>query len=112
MSRVEVRGGDIATVARDRVTVQHGADVAAVTAWRQGGLVFADTPLSEALLEVGRWYDLDVRVADNPTTAGHVTAVFTADAPIGQVLHALESALEIRFERQGRTVIAHRIAGR
>ncbi len=102
--------GDLASLTDTTMVVTHHADVTALTSWTTGHLVFRNTPLAEALEDVGRWYDLDIQLARTDAPSGHVTATFD-DEPADQVLHALALALEIRFESRGRTLIAHRVAG-
>ena len=33
--------------------------------WREGTLAFDDTPLAAIAIELGRWYDLEFRLADS-----------------------------------------------
>jgi ferric-dicitrate binding protein FerR (iron transport regulator) len=46
------------------VSVTTGVDVERVTRWTEGRLEFTRTRLPEALAELARWYDVDVRIAD------------------------------------------------
>jgi len=39
-------------------------DTTRYTAWRDGRLIFRDTPAPEAILTIGRWYGVDVRLSD------------------------------------------------
>ncbi len=54
--------------------------------WERGRLVFDDVSLPQAAAEVGRWYDVDVTIADSVLARRHVTAVFstpTLDGVLG-----------------------------
>ncbi len=108
-SRYQLRAGDVATVRATDVTVTRDADIAALTGWMRGQLVFDNALLSTALADIGRWYDLDIRVPDGGLPPVHVTAAF-ADESVDQMLHALASALPVAFERRGRTVVV-RVTG-
>jgi len=85
------------------VVVQSGVDLNRYLAWTQGRLVFEDTPLREALPELGRWYDLDFMLADSALGSRHLTAVLAGEA-ITETLTLLGSTLDVRYERHGRTV--------
>jgi transmembrane sensor len=85
------------------VRVQSGIAAARYVAWSDGQLTFDDTPLPEAASELGRWYDLDVRLADPRLAAKSLTASF-GDDPLSVTLVALEGALGVRAVRTGRVV--------
>ena len=72
--------------------------------WTGGELVFDDTPLSEVIRQLERWYDLDVRLADSALASRPLTASFK-DKTITQVLELLGPSLDVRYERDGRTVM-------
>ncbi len=99
----ELRVRDLASVGDGHAVVAHGADVASLTAWRDGGLVFDAAPVPEVLVAIGRWYDIDLRVASPALLARHVTATFT-NAPIDEVLLTVAASLDARVERRGRVV--------
>ena len=72
-------------------------------AWTKGQLVFANTPLPIAVVELGRWFDLDIRLGAPQLVKRSLTATF-ADDPAADVLHALEESLDLRVIRDGRSV--------
>jgi transmembrane sensor len=84
-------------------TVKSNVDPDDYVAWASGRLVFRDAPIAEVALEVGRWYDLDVRVAGSQHVSSSLTASF-GEEPVRDVLHAIEGALSVRAERHGRVV--------
>ena len=65
--------------------------------------MFQDTPLRDAAVQLGRWYDLDVRLADTTLGAKRLTATFK-DEPLSQVLHLIAASLDVRIGQQGRVV--------
>jgi transmembrane sensor len=90
--------------------VREQVDPAQYLAWTQGRLVFASSSLREALPELGRWYDLEVRLADTTLATRHVTGSFTTE-PVGDVLEAIAGAAGLRVTRHGRVVTFSRVAG-
>jgi len=102
--RMTLRAGDVAIV--------HGTsaplavhDVAAATfgAWISGTLAFDDDALGDVARELGRWFDVDVRLADSHLAALRVTAIYN-DPTLASVLDALSATLGIRYARVGRTI--------
>jgi ferric-dicitrate binding protein FerR (iron transport regulator) len=72
-------------------------------AWTKGQLVFTNTPLPVAVLELGRWFDLDIRLGAPQLAPRSLTATF-ADDPVPDVLHALEESLDVKAIVDGHTV--------
>jgi transmembrane sensor len=80
---------------------------AALIGWTRGHLEFADVPLRDALVELSRWYDLDLRVDDPAEEGRRLTIAFT-DAPADDVLHGVASTLGLTYAVSGRTVTFRR----
>ena len=72
-------------------------------AWAHEGLAFDDTPLSEALPALSRWYDVELR-ADSTLASRRLTARF-ANQSLSEMLDALSVALTTRVVREGRVVV-------
>ena len=85
-------------------------DTAAYVAFSDGRLVFDGTPLDEVVSELGRWYDLDVRLAAPEFAGHHISASFTGLAE-DDVLGAVAAAAGLRYTRQGRMVTFSRARG-
>jgi len=99
-----LRAGQVATLSRTgTIRVLRNARVADELAWTTGRLVFTNVPLEEAAERLGRWYDLDVRVADPALARRPVTGSY-GDEPVAQVLTLITAAVGARYEWQGRTV--------
>jgi ferric-dicitrate binding protein FerR (iron transport regulator) len=101
----EARVGDVATAANGRVGVKHGVDVASLTAWMQGRLVFDDTPLPEVVRELGRAYGIDITVADPTLAADHVTGRFGGSEPMSEVLDDIARSVGAHVQWHNRTVM-------
>lgn len=95
--------GELGRLVEGVVTVEP-ADTAAFFGWTEGRLVFEDTPLREALPHLGRWFDLEFRLADSAMGNIPLTVTLRA-APTAEVLANLAASLGMRSEQHGRTVI-------
>lgn len=56
-------------------------DLRAATAWRQGKIVFADTPLSRVVSEMNRYLTQPIVLADSRLARLRVAGVFSVDDP-------------------------------
>lgn len=96
--------GDLASLDTAGVaTLTRGADLRPYLAWADGSLIFDGTRLDDALHEIGRWYDLEIRLADPSLAGRQLTATFTNEAA-PQVLERIARILRLEVRRNGRTV--------
>jgi len=79
-------------------TAARPVDVAALTAWRDGRLVFKDAPLAEVVREVNRYLAQPLRVGDGRLNALRVTASFRLDTPEA-LLASLPHVLPVEVRR-------------
>lgn len=71
-------------------------DTAPFTAWKEGLFYFDETPLSDALQQIGRWYNVEVKYkGDVPQT--HFYGRIKRSKPLRDVLDVLEEG-GLRFE--------------
>ncbi len=89
------------------VTVRTGVKLDRYLAWTDGRLVFDNTPLREALPQLGRWYDLDFTLGDSSLGTLPLTATFK-NQPTADVLELLALTLGMRQERQAGTITFYR----
>jgi transmembrane sensor len=96
--------GELEEVGRDgRLRPVQRVKAGSYLGWADGAVTFDGTPLSEALPELGRWYDLDIRLADSTLGGRRVTASFTTESA-AQALRIVADALGLVVEQHGRTV--------
>jgi len=96
--------GDLGRVsATGHLAMERGVPLERYLGWTDGRLVFQDTPLRDAAIQLGRWYDLDVQLTDSALGAKRLTATFK-DEPPSQVLHLIAASLDARIGQQGRVV--------
>jgi transmembrane sensor len=99
--------GDVGVVTDTALETIRTPDVTRYVAWMQGGLVFNDTPLRDAVRDLERVYDIDIAVSDSTLLAQSITARFSAE-PVDQVLAAVTTAVGAQYQRTGRRVVIAR----
>ena len=77
-----------------------GVEVADHLAWMEGRLVFVGAPLSEVTQRLSRWYDIDVRLADESLEKVRFSGTFQTENP-GYVLNLLAASAGARLSRSG-----------
>ncbi len=104
VARVELGPNDLAIVdsSGQSATVRHGVNGSAATAWTQGRLTFDAVPFSDVAASLGRWYDLDIRLADSVLARQPLTVAFGSES-LHQVLDAIALLTHARYEQHGRT---------
>lgn len=83
--------------------IRSNLEVGDYLAWTEGRLVFNDAPLTDVLVELGRWYDIDFEVSDSVIAGRSLTASFGHEA-IVESLNLLASTLDFEYELNNRTV--------
>lgn len=102
---VGVSAGQVGRVAEDgALTVTKDESPDAHFAWMRGLLVLHDRPLAEALVELGRWYDVHLEVEDARLAAQRISTV-AGDVPLDDVLAKMTLALGARREQRGDTTV-------
>ena len=84
-------------------------DLATYVGWTTGSLVLEGVTLADALPQLERWFDVEIRVADRALASRPVFARFR-DETLTQVFDALSLALGARYERSGRVITLHTAA--
>jgi ferric-dicitrate binding protein FerR (iron transport regulator) len=100
---VTLSSGDLARLDSAGTATVRRVDPASYIAWTEGALVFNGTPLVDVIPQLARWYDLDIHLADNSLAARRLTATFRNQS-VSQVLDLLALSLDLKVERDGRTV--------
>jgi len=75
-------------------------DVAGLTAWRQGNLVFRNRRLDDVLAEVGRYHDTRVRLQNESLGKLRVSGTFHT-AELGDTLNAIAAILPVNIDHVG-----------
>jgi transmembrane sensor len=75
-------------------------DVAGLTAWRQGKLVFRDRCLDDVLAEVGRYHDIRIRLQNETLGKLRVSGTFLT-AELDDTLSAIAAILPVNIDHVG-----------
>jgi transmembrane sensor len=95
--------GELGSLDAAGMPVVQKADTAADFAWTGGTLVLDGTPLRDALPQLGRWFDLEFRLADR--SLGRIPVAATLiNQPTDEALAFLAASLGLREVRRGRIV--------
>ena len=100
---VTLAQGDLARLDSAGTATVSRVDPAAYVAWTRGALVFDGATLHDVLPQLARWYDLDFRLADSSLARRRLTTTFR-DQSVSQVLDLMALSLDLRVQRDGRTV--------
>lgn len=103
--------GDVGRLrASGAASLTHGVRVDTLLGWLEGRLVFRDTPLSDVLLELRRWHDSEVDLADPSLGALPFTGVLT-DVSFRSSISVVAATLGLRVRHTGDRVTLTRIGG-
>jgi transmembrane sensor len=98
-----VAPGQLGRLRVGREPVVEPADTGQYFAWTVGRLVLDQVPLREALPQLGRWFDLEFRLADSTMADVPLSATLKTQ-PTADVLNNLAASLGMRQRKAGRTV--------
>jgi transmembrane sensor len=103
-SSVILGPGDAWRLARDGQAHVDRADVARATAWMRGVLAFDGAPLAEVRVELSRWFDVRLELADESLASRRLTGTVTS-ASVAEFLAAIGPALNVRYEIHGNRIL-------
>ena len=101
---IQLRAGQVASLSQaGDVRVLRNANVNNELAWTRGVLVLENLPLEEAARRIGRWYDLDVRIAESKLSQRPVTGSYSTES-VAEVLTLITAAVGATYEWRDRSV--------
>lgn len=89
------------------IFVRSKADIMGNLAWKNNLFYFVDVPLEDVMLEVSRWYNVEVRF-EGPQLDWHVWAQIARDKPLTEVLEVLAQTNDVQFDLSGKEVLVKR----
>jgi transmembrane sensor len=96
-----LHAGDLGRVTRDgTLALRRGVAVDHYLAWTAGELRFRGTRLRDAVVELGRWYGVEIQLADRSLGDEQITAAFR-DEPASAAIALVASAAGLQVERRG-----------
>lgn len=75
-----------------------------VIAWKDGVLVFSETPFNEVAAKLGRWFNAEIKITDPSIVNYRFTGTFTSES-LEQVLHLLTLSAPINYSVSERKVL-------
>jgi len=78
-----------------------------VIAWRDGVLIFNETPFFEVAAKLGRWFNADIQIADQSVANYRFTGTFTSES-LEQVLELLALSTPIDYSVSKRKMLENR----
>lgn len=85
------------------LTVSDITDMEQFTGWAEGKLVFRETPFSEVIKRLERWFDIECVIKDSQLADRTLTATYN-DMPLDEVLEVLSISIRASYDRHKRTV--------
>jgi transmembrane sensor len=99
-----LRRGQVGRVSRGgAIDVRTEVDVESLVGWTRGQLAFSNEPLAVVARELGRWFGVDILVADSTLARKRITAVYNNPA-LEPTLDALAATVGARRERSGQRI--------
>jgi transmembrane sensor len=95
-----IAGQQLAFNSNGEFQVLQGQDVAGLTAWRQGKLVFRNRRLDDVLTEVGRYHDTRIRLQNATLGELRVSGTFHT-AELDDTLNAIAAILPVNIDYVG-----------
>lgn len=77
--------------------------------WKEGWLAFDNLPMDEILRQIGRWYNLEMVVADQSLHAISATGKIRLYPDVNEVLRKFEKLDDIRFVASENRIVAKQI---
>ena len=100
--------GEVGSVTRTGLaSAVPGALAITGRSWVYGSLYFRDQALDDVVRELGRWFDVDIRIRDSVLARQHVTAAYATPTLEG-VLDAIGATTGAHYARSGRTITLRR----
>jgi ferric-dicitrate binding protein FerR (iron transport regulator) len=75
-----------------------------VIAWRDGVLIFNETPFYEVVARLGRWFNADIQIRDQSIANYRFTGTFTSES-LDQVMELLTLTTPITYMSNKREVL-------
>ena len=73
-------------------------------AWIRNELIFDNTRLSDVMVHLKRWYNLDCQLADSTLGSRHLTASFKNES-LDEILNIIVLSLDLNYTRENHNVI-------
>jgi ferric-dicitrate binding protein FerR (iron transport regulator) len=96
-NKLLMKAGELVEYSKDdHQMVRYVIDPEKYIAWKSGKLMFRDDPMEAVILQLERWYNVEIKVVDKKILQYAYTATFENET-LEQVLHFLELSAPIRY---------------
>lgn len=102
--RKVLKPGQQATLEGKKLSII-ASDIADLSDWSKGYLVFKDTPIKEVLSQLSIWYD--VRVDTSKIEDTRISATLSIKLPLSAILEALNNKLDVKLILKDQTITVH-----
>ena len=85
------------------IELQDIPDTELYTGWKDGKLIFYNTPFDEVIKRLERWYDIECIITDPALKQEHFTSVFEGES-LRQVLDVIALSMNVQYEIDNQTV--------
>ena len=105
---IALEPGEVGRMSPDGSTARSKpASLEAEVGWTRGRLTLEDRSLRDALRHIGRWYDVELVVADSALAARRITTTLEKrpEESLDDVLSLIALSVDARYERSGDTVV-------
>jgi len=103
-SALQLRAGDVGGVTGGQARRLSVSDKETLLGFANGSLVFDEEPLSRVALELSRWFNVDIQIADSTLARRRVSATYAA-ATLDDILNALAVTSRFEYRRDGRKLV-------
>ena len=98
-----IKPGEIATVSNSENILVAPADTKSTMAWKNGDFRFNDERIDEVMLQISRWYDIEVAY-NGPISKEKFSGKISRNKNISEVLNMLSYSNAVKFIVEGRRV--------
>lgn len=98
-----LKPGQESTLAAGQIKVRE-VDTDNAISWKNGFFTFDEEPLESILINIGRWYDVDIQFKDEELRTKVFSGRISRYVKVSQVLNKLALTRSVRFEIKGRTI--------
>ncbi|WP_293309766.1 FecR family protein [Pedobacter sp. UBA5917] len=95
-------------VLKDGVIKTTGVDTEQVLAWKEGFFMFDNENLQNIMLQIARWYDVEVEFKDNNLKTKGYSGTVSRFTNVSQVLKKIELTGSVHFKIEGRRIVVMR----
>lgn len=92
---------------KDKTYKAENVRVKDVIAWRDGVLIFNETPFYEVAAKLGRWFNADIQIKDQSIANHRFTGTFTSES-LDQVMELLTLSTPIAYSSSKRKILDNR----